>query len=284
MEWVCSEFPSHLMDRYSQRKSCTSQIHHSCQFLNCNDTRHPFTGLQLCRRARTGYSTYNTCKCWLPPTYLFLVSRAFRDDAIGVFFSANKFTIVPNKQSSTGPLAFLYFLDRMPTEGLMSIRTIHIVIPHDDEAQDRDHRTDFTSRWRRTLSKYKDVLDLDALTLRVYLEDHTSRDCGSTSLLLSRRARDPGPVHTKRIQSQAILRFTPWKSNLRHFFVHFYWQPPGVLLKQEQTILSADGPDKGELTLERLVMGRSYDSSRLGKDNDGSHWIRYIPIAWLNAR
>lgn len=61
--------------------------HYTCQFRKC--WKHQ--GFCFCQRHHTSYSSL--CRCWEPPSPLFLVSRTFHRDACAVFFGENHFNV-----------------------------------------------------------------------------------------------------------------------------------------------------------------------------------------------
>ncbi|KAH6853241.1 hypothetical protein B0I37DRAFT_387838 [Chaetomium sp. MPI-CAGE-AT-0009] len=77
---------------------CPPHIHHGCPLIEC--TLYPdwktskgarrFHGC-FCRRLHGAYTS--ACKCWLPPTPLFLINRLLCQDAQTVFFSGNRFVV-----------------------------------------------------------------------------------------------------------------------------------------------------------------------------------------------
>ncbi|KAK3308756.1 uncharacterized protein B0T15DRAFT_483349 [Chaetomium strumarium] len=74
--------------------------HHGCQFRGCNhqerirlpdnEVWHGSIGC-FCRLRHAAFSS--ACRCWTPPTPLFLVCRALSEDAKFVFFSRNRFVV-----------------------------------------------------------------------------------------------------------------------------------------------------------------------------------------------
>lgn len=66
--------------------------HFSCQFRNCHQR---LNNGCFCNRYHTAFSTAAICRCWCPPTSLFLVSKSLRHLAQSVFFSKNRFVIMP---------------------------------------------------------------------------------------------------------------------------------------------------------------------------------------------
>lgn len=66
----------------------------SCQFRNCHQR---LNNGCFCNRYHTAFSKAAICRCWCPPTSLFLVSKSLRHLAQSVFFSKNRFVIMPTE-------------------------------------------------------------------------------------------------------------------------------------------------------------------------------------------
>jgi hypothetical protein len=84
--------PCHGYDEY---RCCTPEQHYAAQFRSCTPNGGPAFNSCFCRRRHAAYSS--ACHCWAPPTSLFLVCRALRDEAGEVFFSQNRFIITPSE-------------------------------------------------------------------------------------------------------------------------------------------------------------------------------------------
>lgn len=77
---------------------CPPHIHHGCPLAKCTHDQDCPPGPEtrrshgcFCRRLHGAYTS--TCKCWAPPTPLFLINRLLCHDAQTVFFSNNRFVI-----------------------------------------------------------------------------------------------------------------------------------------------------------------------------------------------
>ena len=80
-------------------ETCPPTHHHGCQFSGChhqicvNDNYVSYCSSIgcFCRLRHAAFSS--TCRCWAPPTPLFLICHTLAQDAKFVFFSANRFVI-----------------------------------------------------------------------------------------------------------------------------------------------------------------------------------------------
>ena len=78
---------------------CPPSIHHACAFRNCWQRARGNIGC-FCNETHAAF--WMECRCWRPPTALFLVSKAVLEDAREVFFGVNRFVIVPEGGGSRG--------------------------------------------------------------------------------------------------------------------------------------------------------------------------------------
>ncbi|KAK3299848.1 uncharacterized protein B0H64DRAFT_379283 [Chaetomium fimeti] len=77
---------------------CPPHIHHGCPLIRCTHDEEYIPGKDIrrvhgcfCRRLHGAYTS--TCKCWVPPTRLFLINRLLRHEAETIFFSHNRFVV-----------------------------------------------------------------------------------------------------------------------------------------------------------------------------------------------
>ncbi|KAH6855372.1 hypothetical protein B0I37DRAFT_54943 [Chaetomium sp. MPI-CAGE-AT-0009] len=94
--------------------SCPPSHHHGCQYGDCHNQGDIKDGLVLwdhcqsigcfCGVRHAAFSS--TCKCWAPPTPLFLICRDLCEDARFVFFSANRFVVSDSLASENPWIAF----------------------------------------------------------------------------------------------------------------------------------------------------------------------------------
>lgn len=137
----CSHlFPSPFHSR--AEPGCFRCVHWACQFLDCRGKveEWPHISPSFCIRRYAAYTP--NCMCWMPPTALFLVSRAFTDLARHVFLSQNKFKIQdPN----------VFFTKVVPESTMPSLRRIEIELDYDDKNKHNDDIQ--TGRWCKTVER-----------------------------------------------------------------------------------------------------------------------------------
>ncbi|KAK3939365.1 hypothetical protein QBC46DRAFT_388056 [Diplogelasinospora grovesii] len=159
---------------------CKRESHHGCQFNQCWRMPWPQPSVGcFCRRRHTAFSS--RCKCWAPPTPLFLVCRTLYSEANLVFYGENRFIIVDGPYSSPftpwrpgdyphESFAASQFLRHVvPRHCLGHIRFLELVFaPFTHLSRPRDeHRA--LQDWSETLDWVKDKLNLPALTLRLIM-------------------------------------------------------------------------------------------------------------------
>ncbi|EAQ93837.1 predicted protein [Chaetomium globosum CBS 148.51] len=161
-------------------------IHHGCQFNHCSERPYWDTANYVgCYCQLTHAAASSTCRCWAPPTSLFLVSRAMRHDASSVFFSQNRFAVVdspqlnmfgPSRQSGfdqTRRLAVSRFLrDVVPVDCLGYLRFVEMVFPPYIGGQWPLKGDAVYKEWAETIAQVKDKLNLPALTIRMVAAFH----------------------------------------------------------------------------------------------------------------
>lgn len=172
--------------------SCAGAGHHECQFRSCwTDFRElefeyshapvetrPRVGC-FCRARHAAFSL--NCRCWSPPTNLFLVCQALCKDAQVVFFSGHRFII-----SEAGPVrlkggarddssyrfAVVEFLrDVVPADIINQIRSLQVNM----KTYSRDSwpwdESSALSEWKDTVQFMRDNMNLEGLTLDLCLGD-----------------------------------------------------------------------------------------------------------------
>ena len=111
-----------------------SAISHSFKFRNCWATSR--VGC-FCRPFHAVSSSSPMCKCWTPPTSLFLACHDILDAARMLFFSSNHFIITsssngPNAIAETTPKrleASVFLRDVVPFTSLRWLRSVELVFP-----------------------------------------------------------------------------------------------------------------------------------------------------------
>lgn len=169
-------------------QDCPAKLHHGCQFRRCwtgfvspefGDPR-PQVGC-FCRIRHAAFS-FN-CRCWSPPTDLFLVCRTLYKDAQVVFFSGNRFVVhdhllyTPWNAPSIGEYPYDRFAVSEFLRNVMSIDCLHLIRsleisfpPYDHEVWPRDGCLALQD-WVETIRLIKERINLGGLTLRLTMFD-----------------------------------------------------------------------------------------------------------------
>jgi hypothetical protein len=261
---------------------CTPELHNNFQFRHCRYNVGNKYDLCFCYRRHAAYSS--ACHCWIPPTSLFLTSRTFRDLAMEVFFSENRFVITPPEYCDTPAIytpedleAFIFFAHAVPRNALRFLRFVEIVFPPFKNDYLRANEPAY-QEWLQTVTLMKSELNLPGLTLRVYmasigafdrhwgLPDYRHRitkEQGDTILQMYKRTLEP----------LAEL------DGLGKFFVHLNW--PFARMEDTKGQLQTEPGFVYEHTkrinqnYEKTVMGDSYDSFAL-KEPRVSQWLERL--------
>ncbi len=185
---------------------CSPARHHGCRFRACHRQERiekgHFAYPDFCHIRHAAFSP--TCRCWAPPTPLFLICRAFCEDARFVFFSMNRF-VVSDTLASRSPydavnvfnnielakhglywecdnwlgaqpprsypaegLAVSQFLrEVVPTDCLGHLRFLELVFPpYNHECWPRDGHPALRD-WTETVDWAKDKINTPGITLRL---------------------------------------------------------------------------------------------------------------------
>ncbi len=182
---------------------CPPSFHYGCQFSECHHQKcisynylsyHDSIGC-FCRLQHAAFSS--TCRCWAPPTPLFLICRTLAEDASFVFFSLNRFVVSDTLVSLSpfeaffepGPgwpldersrarpppsaypaqrLAASQFLrDVVPVHCLGHLRSLEFVFPpYNDQCWPQDGHPALLD-WVGTINWAKTKLRIPGLTLRL---------------------------------------------------------------------------------------------------------------------
>ena len=151
-----------------------SAINHSFKFRDCWKTSR--FGC-FCRRFHAVSSSSSMCRCWSPPTSLFLVCHAILDAARRVFFSNNSFIITssngPNAIAETTPErleASIFLTDLVPFTSLCWLRSVELVFPPFEDDYLRATEPAY-SDWLRTLDYIKHELNTPLMDLHMHMAD-----------------------------------------------------------------------------------------------------------------
>lgn len=229
---------------YRMMRRCPPEFHYGCQFLICWETPWPIPSNGcFCRRQHAAVSS--RCRCWEPPTPLFLVCRSLYSEANRVFYSQNRVVVIeaPYKNPYTpwAPgdyphpvFAVSRFLRHVvPLHCLRYIRFLELVFaPFNHLSRPRDGHPALLD-WPETLDWAKQELNLPGLTLRLVMafndEDRPTGSWGMTRaqgkevlalynlILLPVRRLDPAGGGLARFYAELVwpLRWTSWARQKR---------------------------------------------------------------------
>ena len=249
------------------------EYHHACQFRTC--LPHSFG----CFCPRSHAASLSTCKCWRPPTALFLVCRALTEDAREIFFMKNKFIITPSTryyfqadQTPTRLEVSRFLTEIVPMDKLQFLRSLDIIFPPFEEDYLRPHEPAFQD-WLQTITYIEKHLCLGVLTMRIYMpdcEEHQYME--SRKQITEEKASKIFEMYTRTLGPLSKLR------GLHRFFAHLAW--PWEWTEQARDRCRQD-PDYRQLQvaneesrIERLIMGDDYDGMALGKAEERSpQWL-----------
>ena len=262
---------------------CPLSIHRGCAFRNCWERA---VGKNGCFCSVEHAAFWMQCRCWTPPTALFLVSKAVLENAREVFLGANRFVIVPEGDSrwtskeivdrTPEQMPAAKFLTQVvPRGALRHLRLLEVVFPPFKTPWMLAHEPAF-KQWQEAIQIVRDHLTLPALTLRVYFADR----CHYVPI------SDP-PFRNTMNKAGAMeiwasyMRITYPLTGLKglsKFFVHVAWPYEWTERGNWRATVERDAVTKEvrgvEARLERMIMGEDYESERLGKWELGdSQWF-----------
>ncbi|QKX53172.1 uncharacterized protein TRUGW13939_00248 [Talaromyces rugulosus] len=204
------------------------------------------------------------CLCWEPPVALWQVSRAFREDALRVFFGKNRFIIMHDDKKScmSQPSSFLSWA--VPRDGLKYIRSLEVVLNGDgnsyneDPSQYRYPHQDLVEYLERTRDDWTPL----GLTLSVYIATVTPiNELQSTENAISYEGKIMYDCYYSFFTALSGFR------SLNRLFVYALEQWWGEVRFDIGDIEYDSGGtwDHLEKSLEQLTMGRQYGSNDVGK-------------------
>jgi len=255
---------------------CSPDLHRACQFRNCWQYEPSNVGC-FCRRYHAAFSS--KCRCWSPPTSLFLVCKQLSVDAQAVFFARNRFIIVPSggcthpaKSTPTRLEVSIFLRDVVPSNALHFLKFLEVVFPPFYDDYLCPHEPAYQD-WLQTIEYVRERLDLPMLTLRIYMADYILHgelvaDFRSTMTkeqgmaILKMYARTLGPL--SKLREKGLSRFF---ADLAYPFAHtrFGLRNPTSVLERSTELRQR---------IERLVMGDDYDGTLLEtKELGNSQWL-----------
>lgn len=163
------------------RADCNgSDVHYACQFIACSERRWPDEKIGcFCYRKHAAFSS--TCRCWAPPTPLFLICRTLHDDANRIFFSQNRFVLMEGEAANVfggGGFFALHFQDNryaatrflreaVPVRCLRYLRFLELVFPCHMPGGWLQDGCSMAADWSDTVDWVKDKINAPVLTVRL---------------------------------------------------------------------------------------------------------------------
>ena len=221
----------------------------------------------FCKSYHAAYSSAVQCKCWAPPTPLFLVCKLMREDAMQVFFSHNRFVIAPECVGpekigvvETSPVRLpisIFLSDVVPTEALRHLRFLDIYFPAFGDELPCDYCPAGSPEqldWIDILESVKDKLSLPNLTLRVSFGVHPEDNPDACWGPFRRHMSGRQGQDYKNCYIDTLAPLKAFNGRLKRFFAHLpdpqsscYWEG-----EQYDTAL--------ERIVENMVMGEGYQA------------------------
>jgi len=246
---------------------CLPEFHHGCQFNQCWETPLPEPSIGcFCRRTHTAFSS--RCRCWRPPTPLFLVCRALYPDANRVLYSKNRFIVIDDGDFPISPnpagdyphksFAASQFLRHVvPLHCLGHLRFLELVFtpinhlnrPSDDRPALQD--------WSETLDWVRDKLNLPALTLRLVVASNDPPTTESKEMTRA-QGKEVLAVYNSILHPLRSLAAASDGAALARFYARLAWP----LKWSQEVVWSRELVDSKERELKRRaeqhVMGDQY--------------------------
>lgn len=175
--------------------------HQECEFTACSYRAWPKPSIG-CFCSRLHAAASSTCKCWAPPTPLFLICRALNEDANRLFFSGNRFVVIDGKATRVlgppqpsdfrhGSLAASRFLrDVVPLRCLGYLRFLELVFPPYTPGSWPKQDDPVLRDWHDTVDWVRDKINAPALTLRVVAKYHSDQGATDGTWLTSAEAKE----------------------------------------------------------------------------------------------
>ena len=199
--------------------------------------------------------SFSQCRCWRFPKSLFLLSTYLNREATRIFYSSNHFIINGPQSTDVDHLRkdCPLFLDPLRSNALPLVKSLQIGVPF-IYTTPLDFGCENTLLWTNILETVQQYANLSKLTLTLDM----SRAC-------SRKERFQTATYRSTFQNneaaslmeQQMVSTMTGLGGLKDFFVY------GTLPWEFDLDLEKRG--RRERKLERLVMGKSYDSVSRGK-------------------
>ncbi|KAK3901360.1 hypothetical protein C8A05DRAFT_44989 [Staphylotrichum tortipilum] len=255
---------------------CTPPFHHGCQHVQCarNPNPNPSIGC-FCRRKHAVASS--ACRCWHPPTSLFLVCRALRREAELVFYGQNRFIVLdgssPDNPAEWWPagayphkrFAASHFLRTvMPQHCLPHLRFLELVFNPSVPGEWSGEGEAVMCDWMQTAAWMSRRLAIPALTIRVVMAKGELFSQPVPQGQLTQGQTEEVVARYRRIVEPLPLLGAGREGDgdgLGRFYVEMPWPwhpPPGLLGRTPWEPVPWEPELKEEL--ERLSMGERYES------------------------
>lgn len=277
----------HFLDSESPR-DCPSNIHHGCQFRNCPDTYPEASMGCFCRVRHAAFSS--RCKCWTPPTSLFLICSTLYADAQVVFFSGNRFVVhdfnakapwkVPRRcEYAKKTFAASQFLRKVvPSHCLSQLRFLEFVFPPYDSYVWPQDGHPALEEWADTIEWLRPQVHASALTVRLVMADP-----GDTSQSDERRAMTEAAcsaiidAYNRIMMPLASLE----SDHLRGFYAQFAW--PWNHTNNSWKTNASKRRKEEELNerAERMIMGGRHGEMVRRHDRPPSVWLYSFPRVYI---
>jgi hypothetical protein len=284
VEWNPQEnfYFSHERSYCNGFSDCSPSQHRACLMRSCW-LRNPGYGC-FCTRYHTAVSS--ACRCWIPPTSLFLVCKVMREEAQTVFFALNHFVIAPTAgchevvESSPEHIeALIFFTKVVPPHMMHLLRSLEIVFPPFVD----DYIRFGEPAWHQwcLATQYMCKLNLPSLSLSVVMADvpegYWIGEDQMRENITKEEARKIMNMYARVMFSLAKLK----ARGLEAFFLTVadpyewkHFEPP---LTPDRIERRSDNFQRFVQDLEQIVMGKDYDSSLLQERSHG-------PSGWLKRR
>ena len=263
---------------------CPASVHYACAFRNCWQRGGGNIGC-FCSAAHTAFWT--ECRCWTPPTALFLVSKAVLEVVREVFLNANRFVIVPEgggdwvtcrdvvDHSPERMPAAIFLTQVVPRGALRHLRFLEVVFPPFRTPWMLAHEPAY-QQWQEAIEIVRDHLTLPALTLRVYFADRLPYDEHSDTPFRDEMTKEQAMEIYK--SYMRIVMPLQGLEGLSKLFVHVAWPWEWTFRGQWRRRVQKDAVEREvrdvEARLERIVMGVGYENERVGKRELGEcQWM-----------
>ncbi|KAI0968455.1 hypothetical protein F4678DRAFT_443052 [Xylaria arbuscula] len=259
--------------------------------LFCCKIELPYETGDFCKRQCSAYSSI--CQCWIPPASLFLACRTMYEDAICVLYSCNRVVITPPGGRFDVPLGPKYTPTRLEVARfitrhtyprvLQHLRHLEIVFPELDPFCCLELSSPFYLDWRFAIDHLKQYGKLHALRITVHISLDSTK-CNpwigpplrtEWSETLNGRPRPDvrliAPMQSLReIQGLFIHLDWMWYWNSYPKLFWFDWNLEDRLRQRPRGCYH-----NTEGWLERIVMGKDYDSFAVGKlKEEPSEWLK----------